>query len=81
MRLALGDADPTVPYAHAVALHKALTAAGVPNQLFTVPGQVYYRSTRKLVLQGADGVVSGCAGVLPELLADTWMRIKVGFQD
>lgn len=26
-------------------------------QLYTVPGQVYYRSTRRLVLQGADGVV------------------------
>ncbi len=26
-------------------------------QLYTVPGQVYYRETRKLVLQGADGVV------------------------
>ena len=26
-------------------------------QLYTVPGQTYYRSTRKLVLQGADGVV------------------------
>lgn len=26
-------------------------------QLYTVPGQRYYRSTRKLVLQGADGVV------------------------
>ena len=26
-------------------------------QLYTVPGQVYYASTRKLVLQGADGVV------------------------
>jgi signal recognition particle receptor subunit beta len=26
-------------------------------QLYTVPGQVYYQSTRKLVLQGADGVV------------------------
>ena len=26
-------------------------------QLYTVPGQVYYRSTRKLVLQGADAVV------------------------
>jgi hypothetical protein len=25
-------------------------------QLYTVPGQVYYNSTRKLVLQGADGV-------------------------
>src|SRR6185295_17083782 len=26
-------------------------------QLFTVPGQVYYSATRKLVLTGADGVV------------------------
>ena len=26
-------------------------------QLYTVPGQVYYNSTRKLVLQGADGVI------------------------
>jgi signal recognition particle receptor subunit beta len=26
-------------------------------QLYTVPGQVYYQATRKLVLQGTDGVV------------------------
>jgi mutual gliding-motility protein MglA len=26
-------------------------------QLYTVPGQVYYQATRKLVLQGCDGVV------------------------
>jgi len=26
-------------------------------QIYTVPGQVYYNSTRKLVLQGSDGVV------------------------
>jgi signal recognition particle receptor subunit beta len=26
-------------------------------QLYTVPGQVYYKTTRRLVLQGADGVV------------------------
>jgi hypothetical protein len=26
-------------------------------QLYTVPGQVYYNATRKLVLQGADGVI------------------------
>ena len=26
-------------------------------QLYTVPGQSYYKATRKLVLQGADGVV------------------------
>jgi signal recognition particle receptor subunit beta len=29
----------------------------VKFQLYTVPGQVYYDATRKLVLQGADGVV------------------------
>lgn len=26
-------------------------------QLYTVPGQIYYNATRKLVLQGADGIV------------------------
>src|SRR5438477_7411312 len=26
-------------------------------QLYTVPGQVYYQATRRLVLQGVDGVV------------------------
>ncbi|HMI88982.1 MAG TPA: gliding motility protein [Polyangiaceae bacterium] len=30
---------------------------GVKLQLFTVPGQVYYNATRKLVLTGADGLV------------------------
>jgi len=29
----------------------------VRMQLFTVPGQVYYNQSRKLVLQGADGIV------------------------
>jgi acetyl esterase/lipase len=33
-----GDADPTVPYSHAVRLHEALQKAGVPNQLVTIPG-------------------------------------------
>ncbi len=33
-----GDADPVVPYSHAVRLHQALDKAGVPNQLLTVPG-------------------------------------------
>ncbi|HVY61756.1 MAG TPA: GTPase, partial [Planctomycetota bacterium] len=26
-------------------------------QLYTVPGQVYYNATRKLVLQGTDGII------------------------
>ncbi|HEX4486248.1 MAG TPA: alpha/beta hydrolase [Terriglobales bacterium] len=33
-----GDADPTVPYSHAVRLHEALQKAGVRNQLLTIPG-------------------------------------------
>jgi acetyl esterase/lipase len=32
-----GDADPTVPYQHALDLHEALEAVGVPNELHTVP--------------------------------------------
>lgn len=34
-----------------------LRGLGVRLQLFTVPGQVYYNATRKLVLTGADAVV------------------------
>lgn len=34
-----------------------LHGMGVRLQLFTVPGQVYYNATRKLVLTGADAVV------------------------
>jgi len=33
-----GDADPTVPYPEAVALHAALAKVNVPNQLITIPG-------------------------------------------
>ena len=33
-----GDADPIVPYEHAVRLHAALDDAGVSNELHTVPG-------------------------------------------
>jgi acetyl esterase/lipase len=33
-----GDMDQLVPYDHAVQLHQALTKAGVPNQLLTIPG-------------------------------------------
>jgi acetyl esterase/lipase len=33
-----GDADPVVPYQHAVRLHEALEKAGTPNQLVTIPG-------------------------------------------
>jgi dipeptidyl aminopeptidase/acylaminoacyl peptidase len=33
-----GDADPTVPYQHSLRLKAALDKAGVPNEMFTVPG-------------------------------------------
>jgi acetyl esterase/lipase len=33
-----GDKDALVPYEQSVRLHKALDTAGVPNQLYTVPG-------------------------------------------
>src|SRR5262245_17811328 len=33
-----GDKDPLVPYDHALRLHAALTKAGAPNKLLTIPG-------------------------------------------
>ncbi len=36
---------------------KEVQGMGVRFQLYTVPGQVFYEATRKLVLSGADGVV------------------------
>jgi signal recognition particle receptor subunit beta len=39
-------------------------------QLYTVPGQVYYATTRKLVLQGADGVVFVADSQRPRLEAN-----------
>ncbi len=46
-----GDADPLVPYSHAVQLHKALTEAGVPNQLLTIPGGKHGRFSRTETLK------------------------------
>lgn len=42
-----GDADPTVPYQHSVRLTEALTKAGVPNQLVTIPGGKHGGFTRE----------------------------------
>lgn len=42
-----GDADPTVPYDHAVRLHRALDEAGVPNELKTVPGGKHGKFTKE----------------------------------
>ncbi len=40
-----GDADPTVPYEHAVRLKEALDSAGVSNQLVTITGGLHGRFT------------------------------------
>ena len=42
-----GDADPTVPHAHAVRLKKQLDAASVPNYLHTVPSGLHGRFNRR----------------------------------
>lgn len=34
-----------------------INGLNIKLQLYTVPGQVYYNATRKLVLRGADGIV------------------------
>ncbi len=55
---------------------KEVQGMGVRFQLYTVPGQVFYEATRKLVLSGADGVVfvadsqPGAAQANRESLAD-----------
>jgi acetyl esterase/lipase len=46
-----GDADPTVPYQHAVRLKQALDAAGVPNELLTIPGGKHGGFTNEETLQ------------------------------
>lgn len=37
----------TVPYQEAVSLHEALTKAGTPNQLLTVPGGMHGGFTKE----------------------------------
>ncbi len=46
-----GDSDKLVPYEQAVRLHKALDAAGVPNQLMTIPGGGHGGFTDEQTLQ------------------------------
>ncbi len=69
-----GDADPIVPYQHAVRLHAALDDAGVPNTLHTVPGgshggfnraqtlKIYDTIQQFLGRHGLDRVVSTSQG-------------------
>lgn len=44
-------------------------------QLYTVPGQVYYNSTRKLVLRGSDGVIF-VADSSPDKMAENIESLK-----
>jgi len=50
-----GDSDPTVPYAQAVALKRALDREKVPNELFTVPGGAHgkFDDQQKLAIENA----------------------------
>jgi dipeptidyl aminopeptidase/acylaminoacyl peptidase len=51
-----GDADPTVPYSHAVRLHEALQKAGVTNQLVTIPGGRHGGFNREQTLRAYGGI-------------------------
>lgn len=61
---------------------KQVRGMGVRFQLYTVPGQVFYAATRRLVLQGADGVVfvadsqPGAAQGNRESLADLYRNLE-----
>ena len=46
-----GDADPTVPYSHAVRLREALQKVEVPNQLVTIPGGHHGNFNREQTLR------------------------------
>ncbi|HTO94292.1 MAG TPA: prolyl oligopeptidase family serine peptidase, partial [Bacteroidota bacterium] len=62
-----GDNDQLVPYTQAVRLHKALTDAGVPNRLITVPGGRHGGFSRE-ELSGAYQAIQeflGRYGLLP----------------
>ena len=47
-------------------------------QIYTVPGQVFYNATRKLVLQGADGIVFVADSAPDRLQAnvDSWRNLQ-----
>jgi len=51
------EADRTLFFDYLPVDFGAISGFRVRFQLYTVPGQVYYGATRRLVLQGADGVV------------------------
>ncbi len=48
-------------------------------QLFTVPGQVYYEASRRIVLRGVDGIVFVADSAMNRLSAnlDAWENMKM----
>jgi acetyl esterase/lipase len=62
-----GDADPISPFEDAVRFHAALTRAGVPNQLMTIPGGGHGGFTREQTLEAYRRVWAFLAqsGLLP----------------
>ena len=61
-----GDADPTVPYNHAVQLHTALDQAEVTNQLITVPNGGHGGFPANEMLRIYDSVFKFLAQNVPE---------------
>jgi acetyl esterase/lipase len=57
-----GDADPTVPYAHAVRLHEALEKAGVANKLVTIAGGKHGGFNREQTLRAYSEIENFLAG-------------------
>ena len=51
-----GDADPVVPYTHAVRLHEALSKAGVSNQLVTILGGKHGGFNREETLRAYSAI-------------------------
>ena len=51
-----GSADPVVPYGQSVALHAALTRAGVPNELVTIAGANHGGFNREQVRRANDAI-------------------------
>ena len=56
------------------------TVAGMKTkmQLYTVPGQVYYNATRKIVLEGVDGIVcvADSSASRRESNLESWQNLK-----
>jgi small GTP-binding protein len=65
------DTDRTLYFDYLPIKLLKLGEMGVKLQLYTVPGQVYYAATRKLVLNGADGIVFVADSQLARLDANT----------